>query len=359
MAFRGQKRRPVTVETVALSSRLLWRRHESARARAPPIRARDAVGGVWRRRERKRRRRGATEANMAALWRLSRRFLFCSVFVAVWLSPRPAEAHKNHLRVITDDNWQEILEGEWMIEFYAPWCPACQQLQPVWGEFAEWGEDMGVNIAKVDVTEQPGLSGRFIITALPTIYHCKDGVFRKYQGSRTKDDFLSFIDEKKWQSIEPVSSWFGPSSFMMNTMSALFKLSMFIRKCHNYLTEQMGIPVWGSYTIFALATLFSGLALGLVLVFIADCVFPSRRFSSQTYQKKQTLEQARLIQQLEDEHEADGEEDDDEEEAEGQREVWRRNRGASEGQVGSKSDGIQEDALRKRVRDSRAQEEDP
>lgn len=40
---------------------------------------------------------------------------------------------------------------------FAPWCPACQQLQPVWHEFAEWGEDMGVNIAKVDVTEQPGM----------------------------------------------------------------------------------------------------------------------------------------------------------------------------------------------------------
>lgn len=39
---------------------------------------------------------------------------------------------------------------------YAPWCPACQQLQPVWKEFADWGEDMGVSVAKVDVTEQPG-----------------------------------------------------------------------------------------------------------------------------------------------------------------------------------------------------------
>lgn len=43
---------------------------------------------------------------------------------------------------------------------------------------------------------------------------CKDGVFRRYQGARTKEDFLSFIEEKKWQTIEPVSSWFGPSSFM-------------------------------------------------------------------------------------------------------------------------------------------------
>lgn len=39
---------------------------------------------------------------------------------------------------------------------YAPWCPACQNLQPEWEKFAEWGEDLEVNIAKVDVTEQPG-----------------------------------------------------------------------------------------------------------------------------------------------------------------------------------------------------------
>lgn len=35
------------------------------------------------------------------------------------------------------------------------------------------------------------------------------------------------------------------------------------------MTEQLGIPVWGSYVIFGLATLFSGLALGLVSNFTA------------------------------------------------------------------------------------------
>lgn len=43
---------------------------------------------------------------------------------------------------------------------YAPWCPACQSLQPEWEKFAEWGEDLDVNIAKVDVTEQPGGAGK-------------------------------------------------------------------------------------------------------------------------------------------------------------------------------------------------------
>ncbi|XP_007561905.1 thioredoxin-related transmembrane protein 1 [Poecilia formosa] len=268
-------------------------------------------------------------------------------------SSLPASAKPDSLKEVTDGDWEKIMTGEWMIEFYAPWCPACQQLQSVWKEFADWGEDMGINVAKVDVTEQPGLSGRFIITSLPTIYHCKDGIFRKYHGARTKEDFLSFVDEQKWKNTEPVSSWFGPSSFLMNSMSALFKLSMFIRRCHNYMTEQLGIPVWGSYVIFGLVTLFAGLTLGLLLVFIADYVFPSRRFSSPDYyQKKQSMEQSRLIQNQDEDQEADGEEDDDEEEEEDQDGAWRRQRESPEGQ------GYPDEALRKRAVASREEDEE-
>ncbi|XP_072125251.1 thioredoxin-related transmembrane protein 1 isoform X2 [Mobula birostris] len=167
-----------------------------------------------------------------------------ALLILLWLVPL-LQAERNLVKVITDHNWKEILEGEWMVEFYAPWCPACQQLQSEWSEFAAWSDDLGVNVAKVDVTEQPGLSGRFIITALPTIYQ-------------------------------------------MSGMSALFQLSMWIRHCHNYFTEDIGIPVWGSYTIFALVTLFSGLVLGLILVFVADCVLPSRKYRHQPHSSQRT-----------------------------------------------------------------------
>ncbi|XP_007536103.1 thioredoxin-related transmembrane protein 1 [Erinaceus europaeus] len=223
---------------------------------------------------------------------------------------------RSDVRIITDENWRNMLEGEWMIEFYAPWCPACQNLQPEWESFAEWGEDLEVNVAKVDVTEQPGLSGRFIITSLPTIYHCKDGEFRRYQGPRTKKDFINFISEKEWKNIEPVSSWFGPGSVLMSSMSALFQLSMWIRTCHNYFVEDLGLPIWGSYTVFALATLFSGLLLGLCMIFMADCLCPSKRRRPQPYpSKKLLLESSQPLKKVEEEQEAD-EEDISEEEAE-------------------------------------------
>ncbi|XP_067847737.1 thioredoxin-related transmembrane protein 1 [Heptranchias perlo] len=234
-----------------------------------------------------------------------------TLLVALLLVPA-VHAERSLVKVITDHNWREILEGEWMVEFYAPWCPACQHLQSEWNEFAEWSDDLGVNVAKVDVTEQPGLSGRFIITALPTIYHCKDGEFRKYPGPRMKNDFIDFIDGKKWEAIDPMSSWLRPSSFLMTSMSALFQLSMWIRHCHNYFTEDIGLPVWGSYSIFALATLFSGLVLGLILVFVADCVLPSRQYRHQPHCSQKKMPITKLLKpkdgQLEDE---DDENEDD------------------------------------------------
>ena len=74
-----------------------------------------------------------------------------------------------------------------------------------------------MGVGQVDVTASPGLSGRFMVTALPTIFHVKvnqisekelsvlkcepskDGVFRQYRGARDKDSFISFVEEKKWQ----------------------------------------------------------------------------------------------------------------------------------------------------------------
>ncbi|XP_023698902.1 thioredoxin-related transmembrane protein 1-like [Paramormyrops kingsleyae] len=272
--------------------------------------------------------------------------LFCIVF-AVLLKSRPVLGKKSQPKEITDSNWEEILQGEWMIEFFAPWCPACKQLQPVWDEFAEWGDDLGINIAKVDITEQPGLSGRFAVTSLPTIYHCKDGEFRVYDGARTKDDFLGFIDEKKWQNIKPMSSWLGPSSFLMNGISAVFRLSVSIRQWHSYLTEQLGLPAWGSYVLFTLAVLFTGLALGLILVIITDFAFSSRRPDPPPgyYQRRRLLERAHLTKLEEDELEENEEEDETEEEEAG-------------GKPELRDEDFQEESLRRRFQGPGREEED-
>ncbi|KAL4623949.1 thioredoxin-related transmembrane protein 4 [Arapaima gigas] len=187
-----------------------------------------------------------------------------------------AEGARDTVQTLTDANWTLLLQGQWMVMFFAPWCPACQQVKGDWEEFAKQSTALGISVGKVDVTQQPGLSGRFLVTTLPTIFHANDGSFRRYLSSRAAEDFQNYIIEKKWEAVEPVPGWKSPSSLIMTGMAGLFQLSVWIRQIHSYLTETVGVPVWGSYVIFALITLFTGLLLGLMLVLIADCLCPSR-----------------------------------------------------------------------------------
>jgi len=211
---------------------------------------------------------------------------FCLISTLIF--NQAVDARSKHLKHVTEENWRDILTGEWMLEFHAPWCPACKDLVKSWNSFAEWSKDLSVNVAEVDVTTNPGLSGRFLVTALPTIYHVKDGVFRSYAGPRDKDDFISFIEEKKWTIIDPIPNWKNPDSFQMSVVAWFFKLSMSVRDLHNYLIEKQGLPTWGSYALFGVATLLLGCVLGFFIVCIIDWVFPATPTAGATTARKPT-----------------------------------------------------------------------
>ncbi|XP_071438263.1 thioredoxin-related transmembrane protein 4 [Pithys albifrons albifrons] len=207
--------------------------------------------------------------------RLPRVLLFAALLGPATAFFSSAGEPRSSVRVLCGSNWSLVLQGQWMLEFYAPWCPACQQIESTWESFAKESEHLGITVGKVDVTQEPGLSGRFFVTTLPTIYHANDGVFRRYRGSRTLEDLQGYILERKWEAVEPVAGWKSPSSIMMHGMAGLFHFSGWIRQIHNYLTGTLGVHVWVSYAIFILATLLIGLFLGLILVLISDCLCPT------------------------------------------------------------------------------------
>ena len=39
---------------------------------------------------------------------------------------------------------------------FAPWCPACQQVGPVWSKLALKADELGINVGEVDTTIEPG-----------------------------------------------------------------------------------------------------------------------------------------------------------------------------------------------------------
>ncbi|CAD5118608.1 DgyrCDS7292 [Dimorphilus gyrociliatus] len=174
---------------------------------------------------------------------------------------------------------------------YAPWCPACKNNEEEWNKFAEWSKDLDVKVAQIDVNEHAGLSGRFLITRLPSFYHVKDGIFRYYRGESQSEDLIDFIDEKKYNDIEPMPWYQDPKSVHMSVISSFFEFSMFIRSIHEEITTRYGIPEWGSFVIFAVATILIGIIAGIVLVIMCDHLpFSNRPYVDKSEVKSTTLE---------------------------------------------------------------------
>ncbi|EZA56527.1 Thioredoxin-related transmembrane protein [Ooceraea biroi] len=206
--------------------------------------------------------------------------VLCIVYVALlsaYASASTQQPAKDSLVVqLNEDNWDLMLTGEWMVEFYAPWCPACKALEPIWAYLALSKEELNINVGRIDVTDSPGLSGRFMVTALPTIYHVNNGVFRQYRSPREEASLIDFVSSKRWTKVDPIPGWKSPTSFHMSILSQFFKLSQILRSIHNKLLEDIGLPTWGSYLIFAVGTIILGAILGLVIVCLIDFIYPPK-----------------------------------------------------------------------------------
>lgn len=211
----------------------------------------------------------------------------------------PASAAKSQVIELDEANWDRMLTEEWLVEFYAPWCPACKNLAPIWDDLSTWSDDLNIKIAKVDVTTSPGLSGRFFVTALPTIFHVLNGEFRQYKGSRDLNTLMTFIEEKKWQSLEPVSAWSKPDSIQMSLVSQFFKLSNFLKEVNVMLSKEYGLPTWGSYALFAVGTILLGAILGLILVCVIDFMFPPKSAQRKSFSEhKRNLKNEKEMEDL-------------------------------------------------------------
>ena len=87
----------------------------------------------------------------------------------------------------------------WFIEFFAPWCPHCQHLAPVWDSLHLKVRDE-VNIARVDCTSAKSrpLCVHFDVHGYPTlIYFPLDSTQKlRYEGKRTIEGFESWLQEQ-------------------------------------------------------------------------------------------------------------------------------------------------------------------
>ena len=109
------------------------------------------------------------------------------------------EAYKevSNMIPVTDENFEEKVlkaEGPVLVDFWAEWCGPCKMIAPVLGEIANEYEGR-LQIAKLNIDENPATPPRYGIRGIPTLMLFKNGnVEATKVGAVSKSQLSAFLD---------------------------------------------------------------------------------------------------------------------------------------------------------------------
>lgn len=152
--------------------------------------------------------------------------------------------------VLTDKDFDEQvkdgMETPWFVEFYAPWCGHCKQLEPKWAELPAL-LDGKVKVAKVDATVEKAVAEEYKIQGFPTLKLIAGGKMYAYEGDREADAMA------KWAAGEYKSA--SGSSLPKNT-SPLERALAFIKEALNPAAQVQAYVPWLLPAVFILGSMF-------------------------------------------------------------------------------------------------------
>ena len=102
------------------------------------------------------------------------------------------------LKDVTDDSFeQDVLkaDGLVLVDFWAEWCGPCKQIAPALSDIAS-DYDGQIDVAKVDISENPDTPGRYGVTGIPTLMIFKDGEpISPQRGAMPKTQLEAWVKE--------------------------------------------------------------------------------------------------------------------------------------------------------------------
>ncbi|XP_047985206.1 protein disulfide-isomerase A6 homolog [Leguminivora glycinivorella] len=115
---------------------------------------------------------------------------------------------KSDVITLTDSNFKELVldsEDLWLVEFFAPWCGHCKNLEPHWAKAAT--ELKGkVKLGALDATVHQAMASRYQVQGYPTIKMFPSGKktsdsVEEYNGGRTSSDIVTWALEKLAENV--------------------------------------------------------------------------------------------------------------------------------------------------------------
>ncbi|CAN0892353.1 Protein disulfide-isomerase, partial [Linum grandiflorum] len=121
------------------------------------------------------------------------------------------ETNNEPVKVVVADTLQDLFFNSGknvLLEFYAPWCGHCKKLAPILDEVAvSFEKDSSVLIGKLDATANDVPSDTFDVQGYPTLFfRSSNGNLVQYDGDRTKEDIIEFIEKNKDSAAQPKES---------------------------------------------------------------------------------------------------------------------------------------------------------
>lgn len=109
---------------------------------------------------------------------------------------------------LTTANFSQHLKDnkQTMVEFYAPWCSHCKKLTPEYEKAAGNLKALGkpVSLVKVDATEEKDLATKYGVKGFPFLIWFEDGKESEYDGGRTAETIVQWVQSMMGPSIVTV-----------------------------------------------------------------------------------------------------------------------------------------------------------